>query len=557
MNTLRLLFAKDVRIIVNTYFRTRRQALGSLLVVGALLAGVVLIARAIGASVRGVAEALPGFDLAATLPAIVPYTFAFGTLAAVMFVVGDSKRLLFGAEELSLLAVTPVPSSLVFVWNFMRSVWLAPLAILQAVFMLIGPLWAAPMLLGRGWETYAWLALIALVYQAIPAALAVLLADFLYRKFTAAQVTRVITAGNLLLNIIWFAFILAPDRLATILALAGGVGNAILAAARSFPPLLAAQNLVLMALGVRGLSFWPFLVLAVSLLGTGWLVIAVVQRSYYLHYERLQVSHDPATQARKTPKHAWQVGLGQTQSLFSFLVYSHWKTAFRNREMAQGSLFFLGQSIVYAMLVERFVPNPSPWVMLVNVLLAGMCAGFATSILFVPFEQHLDMSVVNRQFWLAKLAPIPASVYIAAQLVASIPPAVALGVVLLIVINYFTGITGLLALASYMLLVGLLVSSSLIGHVSLLLSAAHIGESVRLAVNLVMNVLPLVYPLLPVLIAGIGWYYDLVGIFHFMRQWTELSRVSFAMSLALVLMVAVTYSAWRTSLRLWELLEIR
>ncbi|HCW51620.1 MAG TPA: hypothetical protein DGR79_06100, partial [Clostridiales bacterium] len=211
MNHLASLFSVQVKILRNSYWRTRRQRSTTMLLVGASLLATV-----------GAAQLLRRYVLAEFLDPAWFVNPAFGwvifsLVAAFVFLATLTQSMVYlipkfyRSADLNYLLALPIPPNQVLTIRFLAAQLQSSLSVL---FLSLVMLMAIGFSIGAPWYYYAALLPIFWVFTLIPAGIGLLIGMMLLRVMTVKAFTRL--AGVLSLGTIgsWFAFVgLPPERL--------------------------------------------------------------------------------------------------------------------------------------------------------------------------------------------------------------------------------------------------------------------------------------------------------------------------------------------------------
>lgn len=545
----RWLLQKDLLLWRNSYWRTRAQAVGTLVVAALLTGAAVLVTRALLRWFLPIAEMFRSGVTAEMLSPLVMVVLTWLLISTFFATAQLSREHFLLTPDLALLMATPARPRVIFTLRFLFLA-LAPTSMVEVVMFGLAPLAALGLMAAAPWHYYALLLPLLYFYRTIPAVFSVISIMLLARVLSPRRLYQALVVWNCGLGIVPLLLFfgdrqLVLHRWATQLA---GVELALLA------PLAAMRDVVLGLMGADVGVWLPLVILSSSVVACMALAAAVVERLYFTNYERLQAAERlrprKVTAQHKAPRAA-------QLPLLWFLVVEHWKTAARNREMLPAGLTFVSMLIVYVVSVGRF-GGGQPWVMLLNVAAVAVCAQVSIMLLLVPIAAATDPGLIiwQKQYWCYKVAPVDERIFTASLVLAHGLPALVLGWVLITPVTHFTGlpVRGMLPAAGLLTL--LLVSSVALSQLGALVDATAragpvplLGRVTRVAANLYV---PL-FMLFPVLTL----YYRQLGFLSFMHGAPPAVVTALAALASTVLATAVTWGSWRRLAAAWQVMEIR
>lgn len=289
------------------------------------------------------------------------------------------------------------------------------------------------------WHYFALLLPLIYLYRVVPAALGVTLIMLLMRILPPRRLYQVLAVGNFLLGGLSLYFFLGGQQ-----ALLAGWAVRLADAERilwGFPPLAAMRDLILGLMGGNVGLWLPLIILPGSVIVFMAMVLAVIEHLYFHNFERLQTAEKRSPKKVSPSQDTARATRVARLPLLWFLVREHWRTASRNQEMFQAGISFIVLLLVYMIALERFAGG-LPWVMLLNVAAVAFCAHLATLLLFIPYAMAADRLALQRQYWFYKVAPVEGKAFAGSLFLAHCLPSLALALLLLVPVSYFTGFTG-------------------------------------------------------------------------------------------------------------------
>jgi hypothetical protein len=556
VNHLRLLLRKELWLLRNSHFRTRKQAAATLGVVLLILLATAGIAGATYGWLRPLVSDLPP---ALRGPVVRPLLIVVYTwLAMLLFAstVQESRNRFFLTPDLSLLVSTPVNPLLLFSSRFVLFVFLSPTSLLWACLLAFGPLIGVGLIAGAPWYYYPLLVPITYVYLLVPAALGLALIMSLMRVLPPRRLFHLAAAFNAVLAVAWVAFILG-DQTAVLSRLLGAVER-LGPAFSAVLPLQGAADLLAGLLGYRpgglggplsALLISAALVFAACMLVVGW--------AYYPCYERLQAGEwRPASKGAVRQAKAAGTGRGGRVSGLWLLLLSQWKMAWRNHEVAQGALGIGAVLAGYVVTMGQLAAGAGALLALVHIAVISFFGNLAVQIMFMPFAVVKDRSVLCRQYWPLKAAPVPGRQVVWSLFLAQCLPALPLGLLVLFVANLATGASLAVLILSLGLMLFVASSAAAVFQLTSLLEISALGKEVPLLARVGRELAPVCYSALVLLPAAVGYCYQDLGALSFMHAWPRDAVVSLSVLLTLLLAVFALVQSLRSMNGIWQAIEI-
>ncbi|MBT9173268.1 MAG: hypothetical protein DDT21_01662 [Syntrophomonadaceae bacterium] len=555
MEQLYLLFQKELLLWRNSYWRTRKQIALTLAVAAPVALVAVFSGRAVLRWFSPIAEAVQGgltvHALSPLVALLMVWLFMLFFFSAAML----SRERLLLTPDLPFLMATPVNAKIILAQRLIFLTFLSPFGFFEVAVFGLTPLAALGFLTAAPWFYYLLLLPLIYLYRVIPAALGVMLIMLLLRILSPHRLYQALGAGNLLLGGLQFYIIWGGSQ--AILAAWSARLAALEPVLWVLPPLAATRDLLLSLMGGEISPWPPLLILAGSVILSITLTLTVLGRLYFHNYERLQRAQQRAPKKIR-PEQAASGGINRfaKRSLIWFLVLEHWKMAARNREMLQAGIFFIALLPAYLFTVERFAGGSPPWVMLLNVAAVAFCAHLAILLLFIPYSMAVDRLALQRQYWFYKVAPVEGNTFAGSLFLAHCLPSLALALLLIIPVGYFTGFPGGEILPKVGLLALLVISSVALQQLTMLIEAASIDEEATLLTRIAREATILYGPLLMLPLA-IAFYYPYISLLSFMHSLPQSVLITFATLLTVTLAITVT---WRSLCRMaaaWQAMEIK
>ncbi len=414
MNHLASLFSVQVKILRNSYWRTRRQRSTTMLLVGASLLATV-----------GAAQLLRRYVLAEFLDPAWFVNPAFGwvifsLVAAFVFLATLTQSMVYlipkfyRSADLNYLLALPIPPNQVLTIRFLAAQLQSSLSVL---FLSLVMLMAIGFSIGAPWYYYAALLPIFWVFTLIPAGIGLLIGMMLLRVMTVKAFTRL--AGVLSLGTIgsWFAFVgLPPERLMPLFTR----GLELFGWLRHLPADLislvsAGRLLTALAIGEPLQGLRPLLML---ILVTGAAMLLIFWSARHLFYQGWLVTQSaPSTQPRKAsrPEAARRTKVYRP---WVVVLLMEWRRAGRNEEMRVPWLVTVGSYVAVVLFLidgawfQRLGGSPELGLM-VLVLGAAVLLPMGMGALFLSLEQlggarssEEAITLVKRGMSLMKALPL-------------------------------------------------------------------------------------------------------------------------------------------------------
>lgn len=554
MSHLQLLLRKELWVLRNSYWRTRKQAAATLGVLLLLLLAAAGIAGASHSWLRPLLAQVPPSVRGALVAPLLLVLLAWLGLLFFASTAQESRNRFFLTPDLSLLVSTPVNPLLLFSVRFVLFICLSPASLLPLFLFGIGPLIGLGLIVGAPWYYYPLVAPIAYLYVLVPAALGVAAIMLLLRVFSPQRLFQVAAIGSAIMGGTWLVFVFG-DQTAILIRLLGAaewVGPAW----RAVLPLHAAAGLLTALLGygtgalghLAALVGSAALVFLVGMLVVGW--------AYYRNYERLQVGQWRPAAAIAARQATAGARRGRPPGSLWLLVLGQWKMAWRNREVAQGALGIGFGLVGYVIIVSQLGSGAEPLLALAHVAVISFMCNLVVQIMFVPFAMISDPSVVCKQYWPLKTAPVPGRLVVYSLMLAQCLPALFLALLALIAANVAQGAAPTDVALSLGLMLFVLPSSAGIFQLTSLLGSSAVGRQAPLLARMVRDLAPVLYGALVLLPAAVGYGYQRVAALSFMHAWPR----ELVLPLSVLLTVLLAVVALTQSLRLmnltWQALEI-
>lgn len=555
MEQLRLLIQKDLLLWRNSYWRTGKQAAVTMAVALVFAVGAGLIARAVLRWFSPIAEAVQGSLTVNALSPLLALLLAWLFIIFFFSAAQISRERIFLAPDMALLMTTPVNPKIIFAQRLLIFTFFTPFGFFEAAVFGLAPLAALGLMVAAPWFYYVLLLPLIFVYRVIPAALAVTLMMLLMRVLPPRRLYQALAAGNLLLGVLSFYIFWggAQALLTGWTARLAGVERVLW----GLPPLAAARDFLLSLMGGDVSPWLPLIILAGSVVAVMALTLTVLGRIYFYNYERLQTA-EKRTPKKNLPGHSVSERRSLAkQSLFLFLIWEHWKTALRNREMHAGTVFFLVLLPAYIFAVETFAFAGPPWVMLLNVAVVAFCANTSVLIIFLPYAMAADRFVLSRQYWIYKIVPVEKSIFAGSLFLAHCLPSLTLALALIIPVSYFTGLAGGGLLPAAGMTALLTVSASALQQLTMLMEAASAGEELPLLSRIIREADLLLYGPLFLMPLAIAFYYRQIGLLSFMHNIPQPVAMAAAVFITVALAAAVTWRSLKCMTTVWQAMEIK
>jgi hypothetical protein len=168
-----------------------------------------------------------------------------------------------------------------------------------------------------------------------------------------------------------------------------------------------------------------------------------------------------------------------------------------------------------------------------------------------------DPLVLNRQYWLYKLAPVELNTFAASHFWAHFLPSLALALAIFVPVSHFTGQGGGAMLPAAGLLALLLVSATALQQLLMLIEAARAGEELPLFSRIAREAAMPLYLLLFLLPPALALYYTQIGFLSFMHTVPQTAVMAAAIVITVVLAAAVTWRSLKSMTAVWQAMEIK
>ena len=551
MRHLGVLLRKELKLLRNTYFRTGKR--GAITIGLSLL--VLLLPTLLVIWFRLVAFNIPSVVVGGMVRPLVLVISLWFTIIMFFSTINHSKTRFFLTPDLALLAATPVSPLTLFALRFVLLVCFNSGTFLQLSMFGFAPLIALGAIFAAPWYYYALVPLVTYMYVVIPAALGVTLLMLLTRALSPKRLFQVMAVLGTGVELLWLAFIVGgSDQEALLSRLIVGVEGAS-PLIDVLLPLRALGDLWPAVLGLGGSVGRPLIVLVSCAAAAFGLAMAVMSRYYYQNYERLQTAEviGPKRVVNSAKRRA---DTSSKRSTHHLIAATQWKMALRNREMAQGGLGVFMMLLAYVVFMGDRVSGGGPLVMISNIAVIGFFATIGVQVLFLPFAMMQDRSVLVQQYWPFRSAPISEHDAAWAFFLANLP-ALLISWVVLVVANYFTGVSGPLMLLSLVLMFFVIASLAAVNQISSLLSVGTHGERIPLLTRLLRDLVPLLYIPLALLPMLLGSYYRSLGFLSFLHALPPGHVLAGAALLSALIMALIWWAAMSQTKKLWANLEIR
>lgn len=544
MTHLAPLFTLQWRLLRNTYWRTRRQQLTTLLGI----AGGASLAVGLAYLLSDFLDPAWGW-------------IAFALVAAFIFFAALTTSLanlipnFYRSPDLAYLLALPIPANQVLAVKFLAVQLQSSLAaLLLGLALLITVGWgiAAP------WYYYAAVLPFFWLFTSVPAGIGLLLGMALLRVMTTQRLSLLAGALSLGTTAAWFFIAAKPlEQLLPVLTRAAELFDWLSPLAELNPLISAGQLLYALAgtAPVQGLR--PLLML---LLMTGATLLVIFWLARHLFYQGWLVTQS-ASAGR--PRKAARLGAAIYPPLIA-AVLTEWRLAQRNKE-AWGTTFVLLAgylALIFFLLEGRLLDwlGGSPEVALVAIILgATTVLWWGLSVLFVPLNQLSQvggskamLGLLKRSLWLTKALPLTTTEVILTEALKIAAPALLLGAAGILAFTLLGDVASGHALLALVGLALLLFGNSLI-TTGLEYWGYGLGEKLSPAMSTLLQMLiPLVYllaaagPLTLYLLAAAPW----LAPFRL-----EPLLLGGLLSWPLVSLVAI-WVGWRLAVRSWEAMEI-
>ncbi len=564
MSILQVLWEKEVAILKNSYFRTKKQILISagVLLLGLLgMVGLTMFFRSI---IMDLMEAMPML----MLPPEVVYTllfylllvwFSFAILGAML---QEVQPEFYQSPELNFLISTPVAAATLFASRFVKMTYFSKSSLSSVVFFGLPSLLSLGLVASAPWYYYLFVLPIVYLFLIIPASLGISLAMFLLRFLSAKRIMQAAGVLNLLGTGAWFAFIFRGEEiLPQLFAWLEKVEPFL---AFVFPLAEAVNALTAFLEGDVGAALGP---LARLFLSSGVIFIAallVARQVYYAGYDRSQTVEGSMRKRSKIRRK--KTSGGQEQSKIwrgrrANLVLTEWKKALRNYEMGQGAIGLVVMLGVYLFMGGRMELPPGPWAALAAVAhigIIGFLVGGVVGMLFTPaaFMQKQDKKILREQHMLAKTMPFRRGEFLQGYWLALFIPQVIIGGVAVALVNFLTG-GGVAVIVFSVLALAVLTGTMNVFDIALdMLGYSWQEESVTLLLRIGRNILPFAYFILLMGVLALGQVYSHLGFMRFIHHWSPLTGTVVSGALFLILSGVIFYHSFRLGAKYWEEMEI-